>query len=173
MADPSAIVRRIEAITDVIQTVGIFRRFPTPDDELNETLAVNFAHAMPVVELASDTVLNARLGFRCLILSSGAAIYDVAFRVHDSKVPTGLRFFAEAVFVVNYSLQAGPHPTPAELEAFGKTNAPLNVVPFWREFLDSSIRRAGMPPVMAPVHKTEPRRSTITDTMPDASVPPA
>jgi hypothetical protein len=62
----------------------------------------------------------------------------------------------EAQYIVRYRLSEGPAPTPEELARFADVNSPLNVVPYWREFLDSSLRRAGLPSAMAPVHKVEP-----------------
>jgi hypothetical protein len=54
-------------------------------------------------------------------------------------------------FVTEYSLPSGVKPTAAELQAFAKTNALLNIWPYWREYVQSMAVRAGLPRLMAPL----------------------
>jgi hypothetical protein len=155
--DPSAVARRVESINDILQVLGQYERFPVPPgSEAAEQLQISFSQTPPDVRMLGETQLLVSLGFRCVIATHDSDLEALASSDFGREAPAGLRFRAEAAYVVSYMISAGTAPTREELEAFGQVNVPLNIVPYWREFLDSSLRRAGMPPVMAPVHKTDP-----------------
>lgn len=160
--DPSAVARRVEAITDILQIVGQYERMPTqPGADNQASLEVLFSQAQPKVEMNGPTQVLVSLRYRCIVATANSDLGELSQQFDNPKPPPGLRFRAEAAFVVSYIISPGPAPSREELDAFARVNVPLNVVPYWREFLDSSLRRAGMPPVMAPVHKTDPAARSV------------
>lgn len=161
--DPSAVARRVEAITDILQVVGQYQRMPIPPgSDASEPLQVAFSQTPADVQVFHETQLIVSLRFRCVIATPDSDFDGLASNFHSETAAAGLRFRAEAAYVVSYIISGGTAPTRGELDAFGQVNVPLNIVPYWREFLDSSLRRAGMPPVLAPVHKTDPAAATAT-----------
>jgi hypothetical protein len=157
VVDPSAIARRVEAITDVVQMFGAFHRIPAPPDAGQEELSALFTQPRAEAVMISDNEIGVKLEFQFQAVKSGGPLdSETPERSLSNGPPPDLRIIVDAVFVVRYRLMPGPKPSHDELQRFGEVNSPLNVVPFWREFLDSSLRRAGMPPAMAPVHKVEP-----------------
>lgn len=156
-ADPSGVARRVQSVVQLFQLSGSFVAFPSaPGAGAPEPLQATFAQADPAAEVQGGTLLVVRLGYRCVVGTGTIDPFLEAANLKAEAPPPGVRFFAEAEFVVAYVLSAGENPTNDELQAFARVNAPLNIVPYWREYLDSCVRRAGMPPLLAPVHKTEP-----------------
>lgn len=58
----------------------------------------------------------------------------------------------DGTFVVLYQLDSGPELSDADLTAFAEINGRLNTVPYWREFVSSSLVRAGLPAYEVPVY---------------------
>lgn len=56
-----------------------------------------------------------------------------------------------AKFVVEYELSDGERPSSEDITAFANVNGTLNVHPYWREFVHSSLGRSGMPQFLLPV----------------------
>lgn len=155
--DPSAVARRVTAVTDVVHTSGTFRRFPdVAGDDPQRELEVNFLQTDPVVEQRSAELLVVEIGYCCVIAKRGVRPEEAAETIQKSGSHPGVLFFGAAGFQIRYATSPGPAFDKDELDAFGRINVPLNIVPFWREYLDSSMRRAGLPPVLAPIHRTEP-----------------
>jgi hypothetical protein len=161
LADPSSVARSVERLAEVLQIAGNYRRFPVPPDASSGPLEISFAQADPGVERDPTGDVAIHLAFRCVV-GTAAAQQAINLPTPSSEPPfPGLLFFAEAAFVVVYKLRPGSAFTPAELDAFARINGPLNVVPYWREFLHSAALRAGIPSVLAPVHRTEPSLSSV------------
>lgn len=63
-----------------------------------------------------------------------------------------------------YTVPAGSSFTPYQLRSFAKANGMLNVWPYWRDFVQSSVQRAGLPPLTLPlfrvIHKRSPKALT-------------
>ena len=65
-----------------------------------------------------------------------------------------------STFELIYSLPEEVEPTPAEINAFCKTNAMLNSWPYWREFVQNTIVRMNMPPLTLPLFRLMPMPPT-------------
>jgi preprotein translocase subunit SecB len=52
-----------------------------------------------------------------------------------------------------YSIPEDLNPSNEELAAFAETNAIFNVWPYWREYVQSTCQRMGMPSLLLPVFR--------------------
>ncbi|MHB1559967.1 MAG: hypothetical protein ACYC61_21155 [Isosphaeraceae bacterium] len=59
----------------------------------------------------------------------------------------------QAKFVISYSLDKLDDLNQENVEAFAGTNAVYNVWPYWREFVQSTVARMGLPPLTIPVFR--------------------
>lgn len=59
----------------------------------------------------------------------------------------------QATFILEYSLSDIEGITPLDLTAFGLINGAYNAWPYWREFLQNTTTRMGLPPITAPVFR--------------------
>jgi hypothetical protein len=166
-ADPSAIAMRVERIANILQLRGIFERQPgTPE----EVLVPEFLPIEVAPQLISDTelVIVLTLGFVARAqnhTTSPAAAADASSAQDEAALEADVRMYVEASYFIQYTLATGPTPTAAELQKFALINGRLNVTPYWREFLDSSLRRAGLPSILAPVVKSPaPHRAPAATT---------
>jgi hypothetical protein len=60
-------------------------------------------------------------------------------------------FFIEASFVLGYTLKSMDGVDDVSVDAFCKMNAVYNAWPYWREFVQSTVARMGLPNVTLPV----------------------
>lgn len=56
----------------------------------------------------------------------------------------------EADYVIVYESEKADTFSEEELEAFGEFNGVYNIYPYWREFIQNSVARMGLPPLMLP-----------------------
>jgi len=56
-----------------------------------------------------------------------------------------------AAFRLTYGLPANEHFDDEEIESFVRWQSVFNVWPYWREYLSSTINRAGLPRLISPV----------------------
>jgi hypothetical protein len=76
----------------------------------------------------------------------------VGFAVFHDEAPTGAPFELQARFRLIYEVaEDAPAFAQADAAAFAHWNSVFNAWPYWREFLASSLARAGLPPMVAPV----------------------
>ena len=57
----------------------------------------------------------------------------------------------ETSFELQYSLPEKFHTDPETLTTFAETNGLYNAWPYWREFVQSTFARMGLPPVVLPL----------------------
>ena len=93
-------------------------------------------------------------------LVAGAHELDVAVSLFVSAKAddsaSGVDVFRiESVFHLRYTLSGDEVPNESQLEAFAKLNGIYNVWPYWREYVQSSSARMGLPPVVLPVLTVE------------------
>ncbi len=70
----------------------------------------------------------------------------------------------DAEFAVTYVLADGKaEPTDDALNEFASTNVPFNIWPYWRELLQSTSMRMGLPPIVLPLRqiKTAPKSGLV------------
>lgn len=165
-ADPSAIAMRVERIANILQLRGIFERQLGTAGEL---LMPEFLPIEVATQLISDTELAIvlTLGFVARVQGPSTPTTPPPNppTTDDAELDADVRMYVEASYFIEYTLAPGPTPTDAELQKFALINGRLNVTPYWREFLDSSLRRAGLPTVLAPVVKSPaPHRAPTSPT---------
>lgn len=58
-----------------------------------------------------------------------------------------------ATFVLHYTMSSFEHLTDSHLRAFAQVNGVFNAWPFWREYVQSTSSRLGLPAITVPVHR--------------------
>lgn len=168
--DPSEIALRVIGINSVIQFRGTFERYAGMPDE---KILIYYPPVDFSAQIDDENRVIVTLYFTCAMAVEGSAAAELLKTAAGTPTkealpfPTpaqGLRAFADAGFAVEYQLIAGQVPNDANLQKFADINGKLNLTPYWREFLDTSMRRAGLPNVISPVfHKAaETARSQPT-----------
>jgi preprotein translocase subunit SecB len=74
----------------------------------------------------------------------------VTAREGDGKDESDI-FAVEAAFALEYGISGDESVHPAEVAAFAKLNGLYNAWPYWREYVQSTVSRMGLPPVVLPV----------------------
>jgi hypothetical protein len=67
-------------------------------------------------------------------------------------------FTIRSVFVVQYQLPEKIEVSQAECQSFADANGVLNCWPYWREFIQSSVSRMGLPPLTVPFFKVRQKQ---------------
>jgi hypothetical protein len=57
----------------------------------------------------------------------------------------------QAVFDVVYDISDAEDPATESVDAFARINSLYNAWPYWREFVQSSVQRMGLPTLMVPL----------------------
>lgn len=71
----------------------------------------------------------------------------------------------EAIFMLLYHMPSFEGLLKSNLDAFGEMNGVFNVWPYWREFVQSTTLRMGLPALTVPVYRpTAPTRSKAVST---------
>jgi len=113
--------------------------------ESEASVAVGFDFRSKLVE-ARPGLLRIAVSFRMAGAAEGVAPPAVA---------------VEALFEADYQLHEGYAPAEAAARAFKDGNAIFNVWPYFREFLQSSLQRMGLPPLTAPFLRLQPKAPKI------------
>lgn len=104
----------------------------------------------------------------------GNARIVISFKVEgvtaDSD-PQETRLHIEADYLLHYTISSGPKISKDQLTAFAIINGRFNAWPYWREYVQSTTVRMGLPPLMLPLLKFKPpeksprsgRRGPATD----------
>ena len=89
---------------------------------------------------------------------------EVAFRLEVSNASDQKEFQAElrAKFGLSYGIPADEEFSSEELKAFADINAVFNAWPYWREWVQASLSRMGMPVLTVPVFRI--RRPAAAET---------
>lgn len=64
--------------------------------------------------------------------------------------------YIEATFVLVYSAERIGKLNNDNFQAFGNTNGVFNAWPYWREFVQNTITRMGLPPLTIPLFRLTP-----------------
>lgn len=75
-----------------------------------------------------------------------------------AKRPSGRESEVElgCAFELLYSIPDEVKPTQEEIQAFADTNVVYNSWPYWREFVQNTITRMGLPPLTLPLFRVVP-----------------
>jgi len=113
-------------------------------------------------ELPQKTTINVqvkvRLGTSVNSPSTSIIIVDAQFRLLSSytdrpTVDAAPPLAVSSQFQLIYESSEQVDATTIDLEAFGHYTALFNVWPFWREFVQSTVVRMGLPPLTVPLFK--------------------
>lgn len=82
-----------------------------------------------------------------------AVRFKLSARHEDSTshVPDDVQI--EALFLIVYHLKPGPSLTRDQLAKFAELNGIFNAWPYWREYVQSTTSRMGLPPLVMPSFK--------------------
>lgn len=87
----------------------------------------------------------------------------MTFQLIGHDVSSGKKtqlFTIKSVFVVQYRLPEKVEVSQAECQSFADSNGVLNCWPYWREFIQSSVARMGLPPLTVPFFKVRQKAET-------------
>ncbi len=162
--DPSVVARRVREVIDIFQPRGIFDCRGRGREVKGESLTPAFIPIEFHGEMLSESEILVSINFVFMAFGVRPDAPVELEQRFDAKgnltaeSMNDLRLYSDANFIARYSLAPGPAPSEADVLAFAEINGQLTLTPYWREFLDSSLRRAGMPPIMAPVFLATPVR---------------
>ncbi len=69
----------------------------------------------------------------------------------NGDTPDNVRLHIAAKFALNYTASSLDGVSDESLDAFGKVNGIHNVWPYWREYVQSTVGRLGLPPLILPI----------------------
>lgn len=135
--DPTICSRRVVAIESILQTSG---RFHVDRQQLNDSehITVDMLEQAPRFGLRDDTLVWVSIHF--------------AFHAYptDQGDDAPKAAVIEATYEVLYRIRGEEKIDEADLRAFATVNGPLNLTPYWREFVESCLRRANLPAFTVP-----------------------
>ncbi len=73
------------------------------------------------------------------------------FKEGDDEVGSILAI--QATFVLMYAVESLDGLSEENLDAFGATNGVFNAWPYWREYVQSTVGRMGLPSIAVPVYR--------------------
>ena len=83
----------------------------------------------------------------------GVRVSCALFGRHDEQKNTPPTLEIRAEYWLLYSVAPVEGLTPDNIKAFGDLNGVYNVWPYWREYVQSTVTRMGMPPLPIPVFR--------------------
>lgn len=89
---------------------------------------------------------------------------------HDAS-PEDIFVRIEARFAITYSIDPQEGLTQDNYDAFGERNGVYNAWPYWREFVQSTTVRMGLPPLTLPVFRVGVSRLEQSTALPGAQKP--
>lgn len=125
-----------------IRNIGIIESHAKrAGDERFESASLVLRHeANPLEVVRHPNAISVKISFLLYTLRDGAIEADPALFIH-------------AVFVLVYSITSLEGIEDVNLGAFAATNGVYNAWPYWREFVQSTTVRMGLPAVVAPVFR--------------------
>ena len=118
----------------------------------NLEVSVRYEPSCPYTFDATSNVIAVRPAF----------LFELMRKADDANPPTAAVRVA-SVFVLNYVFHVTEPPTGQELgehlSAFANVNARFNAWPYFREIVQSSVARMGLPPVVLPVFRVKRQAS--------------
>lgn len=81
----------------------------------------------------------------------GLRLADAAL-IRDDDPATGQVAEIQALFLADYLIRPDSKPEKTALDAFASVNVGYHVWPYWREYLQSTCARAGLPLIALPMY---------------------
>jgi hypothetical protein len=126
------------------------------DDQPRGPIAVQFEFKSRQVESPGD-VLRLEIEFRMAGHDEPAAAQNSASETGAPAMKSEPAVLVDCAFEADYILREGFRPTPRHVNAFKDGNAVVNLWPYFREYLQSSLERMGLPPLAAPFLRLQPK----------------
>lgn len=152
----AAVAARVDGVVEIVQPRGAFFRFTV---NVDESLQTHFLQPTANAAMGEDNhlMVYVELSFEATVNPSADAPATAEPELKPVSEPSRrLLARVDAGFVIVYRLTPGDRPSDEDLRAFAQANGVFNATPYWREFLHSSLMRAGLPPIIAPVLKLGP-----------------
>jgi preprotein translocase subunit SecB len=111
-----------------------------PGLESGSTLRVDM-NAVPQANLESRTELRVLIKYSAQARRSSKSVAEITL---------------SATFELMYHLPDSAEPSRTGIAAFAHTNAMLNSFPYWREYVQSTVARMGLPPLVLPLFRIVP-----------------
>jgi hypothetical protein len=128
--DPTVVSLRVRDIDRIVQLRGLFERFPVDYERLLPTLAapeiVGEVIDKDQISVVGDFVLEGRASTHGGTEEPGPVVVRI-----------------EARFAAFYRIDEGPEFPAESLESFAFLNGQLNIWPYWREYVQDCLARAG------------------------------
>lgn len=117
----------------------------TPPDDGDTETEMKLGRKAVVVDDVKDGHFNVRADF----------VFKLVSQAKDGSEAENEQPLVEisACLELGYRLPPDAQFSKEELSEFGNVNAVFNAWPYWREFIQSSISRMGLPPVVLPVFR--------------------
>lgn len=118
---------------------------PGPEAENREPISIDFSFRSKALEAPS-----------------GIIRIEIAFKMSGTRVDSAaLVVSVECAYAADYTItRDGFMPTAEQIKAFKDGNAIFNVWPYFREYLQSSLVKMGLPPLTAPFLCLKPKQPT-------------
>lgn len=140
MVDFSQIVSVVQ-INDVRLLKASFQSLVLPS-ELAEKVTINNSHSALVKKEPGE----GQAGNNLLLIHTNFSL-DICSELEEE----GMQCDVKAVFELSYNIRESEEFSSEEYLAFAEINSVFNAWPYWREFLQSSLSRMGMPTLTVPV----------------------
>ncbi|MCL4197719.1 MAG: hypothetical protein KJZ69_09540 [Phycisphaerales bacterium] len=157
--DPAPVVERLDRIDQIIQLKGSFERFPVAEQE-NLVARVgppsvrwNYDEGAGLAVFVDQVFESSNPPGEPAAKAEGSTseVADPATR-EDELIAR-----VTATYLLVFRFKEGPRFGDADLAAFAKANGVFSATPYWREYLNNSLTRAGLSPFMLPVMKMKKR----------------
>ena len=76
-----------------------------------------------------------------------------SLQAHHQDAPKVNFLSLDTTFRLVYTVDSGQDITQEQVDAFGQANAVFNAWPYWREYVQSTTVRMGLPPLVLPVFR--------------------
>lgn len=104
---------------------------------------VSISHGTKIIGRSDDSfIVGARLSARV----------DAAGTAGEPDAPVSV----DVTLALTYSLPAAPSFPVEVLEEFARVNGAFNAWPYWREYVQTTLSRMNLPPLVLPVFRVKP-----------------
>lgn len=153
--DRASEVIKVANLADIqLQSAAFSRNIRSPEDITgNEELEISSAFKAQASEIEDQeffvlTTLEVEVSPQDTDGDQVGKVKDEQLRASDDRA-----FWVHCTFELKYALPEGFSASSDELAAFAETNGVFNAWPYFREFLQSSMARMGLPPLYLPLFR--------------------
>lgn len=157
--DPAPVVARLDRIDQIIQLRGSFERFPVAEQENlvarvgPPTVRWNYDEGEGLAVFVDQVFESSNPTGEPAVEAEGSTSESP----DPATCPDELIARVTATYLLVFKFKDGPRLGESDLAAFAKANGVFSATPYWREYLNNSLSRAGLSPFMLPVMKMKKR----------------